>query len=644
MEPTEFRGISALELEDLQTSLLECAHDVTQCHLYAKVNHDAFSRIFDKAAIRYSSEELSDINILPRLVRHGQSSLNGSWLSKLNAALQLVREAMEHEKAGTPSRSLLLEHFGMHQFPPETIQCLLEDDAMHLEAALHRRYPNPSPERQSVLARLVQVAIIHRSSRCQSILLSGLRSTPGEAINPRYDDYSHRIIQQLARSQPHLDSTSTANAFDQILKLLHPSQLLLLQTQDVLGRLPLHYASRLGLDGVCRQIIAAVRNPAFKTSPEQVRVCPDVFGLTPLDYAVQHSHTRVVELLLSEHKPRILSDGPGPVEKLDLLATAISSKFTDIAMLLAQEGWGVQFVGRSGKTVLHLASEHGLSALVKGLVALEVDINAQDSVRGWTPLVTACVHRHADMVESLLQAGADARIPDRQGWLPKDHAAYRGNIKIINTIKARGSSSLSSKPGKQLGGGNFLPRRSSTDSVIFVYLGTLDLFKKVTEVDVTPYRRHISPVQIPDTCLDLSIQIVGDRNQQEYKVSLPVISETSDRPWCFTASDPDSAAIVFKITSSLEEKPIGTAVALLSSLKEGLGANRESLIRDFTIPLVSDKYGHVGTVVFTFVVSRPFKRGQLPPRDPQILKLESSSTIGGHRGRRFPSPETSVLT
>ncbi|KAH8729237.1 Glycerophosphoryl diester phosphodiesterase family-domain-containing protein [Ilyonectria robusta] len=251
---------------------------------------------------------------------------------------------------------------------------------------------------------------------------------------------------------------------------------------------------------------------------------------------------------------------------------------------------------------------------------------------GWTPLVSACVHGHADTVETLLQAGADASIPDRQGWLPKDHVAYRGNIKIINTIKARGSPSLSSKPGKQLGEANILPRRSSTDSVIFVYLGTLDLFKKVTEVDVTPYRRRISPVQIPDTCLDLGIYLVGDHNQQEHKVSLPVISEVSDRPWCVTARDPDSAAIVFKLTSSLKEKPIGTAVALLGRLKEGLGANRESLIRDSTIPLVSDKYGHVGTVVFTFVVARPFKQGQLPPRDPQILKLESSSTIGGHRG------------
>ncbi|KAH6982273.1 Glycerophosphoryl diester phosphodiesterase family-domain-containing protein [Ilyonectria sp. MPI-CAGE-AT-0026] len=612
MEPTKYHGISTLELEDLQTSLLECAHEVTQCHLYAKVSHDAFSRIFDKAAIRYSSEEVSDINILSRLACHGQSSSHGPWLPKLNATLQLVREAMEHEEAATPSRSLLLEHFGMHHFPPETIQYLREDDAIHLEAAMNRRYPNPSPERQSVLARLVQVAIIHRSSG--------------------YDDYLHRIIQQLGRSQPHLDSPSAANSFHQILKLLHPSQLLLLQSQDVLGRLPLHYAARLGLDGVCREIIAAVRNPAFETSPEQVRVCPDVFGLTPLDYAVQHGHTRVVELLLSEHKSRILSDRPDPVEKLDILATAISSKFTDIAMRLTQEGWGVHFVGRSGKTVLHLASEHGLSALVKGLVALEVDVNAQDSARGWTPLVTACVHGHADTVETLLQAGADASIPDRQGWLPKDHAAYRGDIKIINTIKTRGSPSLSSKLGTQLGEANILPRRSSTDSVIFVYPVTLDLFKKVTEVDVTPYRRRISSVQIPDTYLDLSIYLVGDRNQQEHKISLPVISETSDQPWCFTASDPDSAAIVFKITSSLEEKPIGTAVALLGSLKEGLGANRESLIRDFTIPLVSDKYGHVGTVVFTFVVARPFKRGQHPPRDPQILKLESSSTIGGHRG------------
>ncbi|EEP82153.1 predicted protein [Uncinocarpus reesii 1704] len=631
-EPLEYSGVSPLELEDLQSSLLECAYDVAQCHHFAKVNHDALSHILDKAAVTYSLEEPLDINIPPRLVRHGQSSFHDAWLTRLNANLQLVREAMELEDAGTSSRSLLLELYGMHLFPPETMQCLREDDAVNLKAALNRQYSTSSPEKQLVLARLVQVATIYRSSRCRSTCLSSLRPYLGETVSPRHDEYLHHIVQQFTRFQPPLDNFSATNAFHQVLKLLHPSQLPLLQSQDTLGRLPLHHAARLGLHGVCKEIIAAIRNPALEPVTEQVRICPDTFGQTPLDYAVRHGHTAVVELLLLEHKSQNFSDRLDTVEESDLLATAISSEFKDIAMRLIQEGWGSRFVSKSGKTVLHLVSEHGLTDLVNGLVALKVDINAQDSARGWTPLVTACVQGHANMVEALLQAGADTDIPDSQGWLAKDHAAYRGHIKIMNAIKAHGSLALTSKPGKRYGGATILPRRSSTDSVIFIHLGTLDLFKRAAEVDVTSYRRRISPVQLPDTCLDLNISLDGDLNQQAYTVSLPITSEMSDKPWCFTAKDPDSAAIVFQLTSSLEEKPIGTGVALLGSLKEALGANRESLVRDFTIPLVSDRYGHVGTVVFSFVIARPFKHVQRPPMDPQVLQLESSSTLGGHRG------------
>ncbi|KPM39868.1 hypothetical protein AK830_g6706 [Neonectria ditissima] len=281
-EPHGYLGVFSVELEDLQTSLLECAQHVTQCYHYSKVNHDALSRILAKAAVLYSYEDLSDLNTLPRLASHGQSYHDGPRLAQLNVTLKLVREAMESEREreaeGVQSRSLLLERCGISHFPPETMRLLYEDDLMGLDVALHRQYPESSPERQLALVRLVHIATIHRSSE--------------------------------------------------------------------------------------------------------------------------------------------------PVESLDILATAISSEFTDIAMRLIQQGWGFRFVGRSGKTVLHLASEHGLSALVKSLVERGVDVNAQDIVRKRTPLVMACVHGHVDTVEALLQAGADTGIPDQQGWLAKDHSAY----------------------------------------------------------------------------------------------------------------------------------------------------------------------------------------------------------------------------
>ncbi|UKZ59993.1 uncharacterized protein TrAtP1_001281 [Trichoderma atroviride] len=581
--PPQYRGVSTLELEDLQTSLIECAYDVAKCHHYIKFNYDALSRILNKATALFNAEELFDINLLLSRAKNNRCS-HHPWLPELNTALKLVREAKENKESNAPSRSLLLEQYGMHHFPPEIRHCLQEDDGARLEAVLNRQYQTPSPEKQSAIARLVHVAFTQRSSNCQHVLLSSLQSNPQKPFHTMgSEDYLHQVIQQLARSEASSSSLSAASAFHRVLELLHPTQLPLLRSQDSLGRLPLHHAARLGLDGVCLEIICAIRYSTVKAFQEQVRMCADVFGRTPLDYAVRHGHLAVVGLLISEHKCQTSSNGPNPVEKLDILVTAISSNFTDIAMRLIQEGWGFQFVSRSGKNILHLVSEHGSSVLIKNLVALGVDVNARENDRGWTPLITACVLGHTVVVKALLQAGADARIHDRQGWLGKDHAAYRGHIDIMNTIQTSGSLFLPSKHGNHLCNKIILPRRSSTDSVIFIYLGTLDLLKITPEVNITPYRARISPAQIPDTYLDLSISLIGG-NSPEHIVPLPFISENSDRPWCFTTNDMENAAVIFKLTSPLEEKPIGAAIALLKSLKGGLGANHESLIRDFTIP------------------------------------------------------------
>ncbi|KAG5750925.1 hypothetical protein H9Q70_006425 [Fusarium xylarioides] len=313
------------------------------------------------------------------------------------------------------------------------------------------------------------------------------------------------------------------------------------------------------------------------------------------------------------------------------LATAIRSGLIDIARRLIHEAWGLRFVSRTGQNVLHLAAERGLSVLVESLVARGVDVNARDDARGWTPVSIASVQGHTETVEVLLQVGADANIEDQRGWSAQDHAAYRGHMQVLKIIPARGSSFLTEKPGAYSSALSVLPQRSPTDSIIFMYLGTLNLFKRAAGVDITQYRRSISPVLIPDTCLDLSISLSGVPDQG-HTISFPVIPEASDQPWCFTVSDPDNATIMFKVTCPLEDKPIGIAVALLNTLRQGLGANRESLVRDFTLPLISDNHDYVGTVVFTFVVARPLSTQKQAPTEPQILELGTSSSLGGHRG------------
>lgn len=195
-------------------------------------------------------------------------------------------------------------------------------------------------------------------------------------------------------------------------------------------------------------------------------------------------------------------------------------------------------------------------------------------------------------------------------------------MRVVEAIKFDGSSRLQPKPGRRLGAVNILPERSPSESVIFVHLGTLDLPKTMTSpVDITPYRKSTLPLQVHDTSLELSISLAGS-NQNE-TVPFPFVVENSDRPWCFTSDDPLNAAIVLKVSNSIDRAFIGTGVALIDSLFMFMGSKRDTLIDDYKIPLISDDFGHVGCVIITVVSARPYSGTRPPPRTSQTLTIKS---------------------
>ncbi|CAI6078939.1 unnamed protein product [Clonostachys chloroleuca] len=563
------QGVSCTELQDIKVSLLEIAGHIAKSESYFRVNQDAVSRILDKDAVKYTDAEVKSINANFKYPRKGRSAL-----LEVNVTLQHVQEAFQ--KTADKWRSGF-DRF-LHRFPPDILRCLHNDDASKLEQALSLHFPDSSEVRQPALVCLVQVAIVYGSSSCQMKLLKSLRSNSVKQHSLAPPDYLQRIIQRLSRADPPPDSSSTTSSFGQILKLLHPTQLDLLQSRDGLGRLPLHYAALSGFDG--------------NYSDEQVLSQSDKFNLTPVDYAVQRSYAAVVALLLEP-----------------LLNTAIASRSLDVARLLIKKGWGVRFVGKSGNTILHT----GLAELVRDIVALGVDVDARESVRGWTAITTASVQGHHAVVEALIQSGARAEIPDYRGWLAKDHAAYRGHMKVVDAIKSDGCNQYPPEAVPIRVGFLHSPRHP----------GPVE--RDHPPVDITPYKRRISPLQVHDTSLELSISLAG--SDQNKTGLLPYLSENSGRPWCFTTTDPHNAAVVLKVSNLADRTSIGTGVALVGSLTPSLGSKRDTLIRDYNVPLVSDRFGHVGSAVITVVIARPYNGAYSPPQTSQTLALEKSGSL-----------------
>ncbi len=96
----------------------------------------------------------------------------------------------------------------------------------------------------------------------------------------------------------------------------------------------------------------------------------------------------------------------------------------------------------NGLTPLHLAAEPGM---VEALVAAGAEIDARNDL-GRTPLHQAAGYRDANVVEALLDAGADPTLEDREGIRPVDLAERSSRIAWDSAVMRRLRGSATNGP------------------------------------------------------------------------------------------------------------------------------------------------------------------------------------------------------
>lgn len=78
-------------------------------------------------------------------------------------------------------------------------------------------------------------------------------------------------------------------------------------------------------------------------------------------------------------------------------------------------------------------------ATVRTLLTDEsVDINVKDPASGQTPLMASVLRGKAAFVEILLQHGADATIPEKDGYTPPHGAAFQGRTSVLEVLELFG--------------------------------------------------------------------------------------------------------------------------------------------------------------------------------------------------------------
>ncbi|KAF4766281.1 hypothetical protein HAV15_010745 [Penicillium sp. str.  len=154
---------------------------------------------------------------------------------------------------------------------------------------------------------------------------------------------------------------------------------------------------------------------------------------TPLHAAACSGHAEVVKLLL-EKGAKIHNGSDG--SKTSLYCACLNGHH-QVAQMLLQ--WEPELLATHEEWIpLLAASQGGFLDIVQLLIQRGADIGASDSF-GQTPLYIACEDGHIEVVRLLLDKGADVHHPNQFGWTPVNTASDEGFSDIVLLLVERGA-------------------------------------------------------------------------------------------------------------------------------------------------------------------------------------------------------------
>ncbi|MFU0790607.1 MAG: ankyrin repeat domain-containing protein [Virgibacillus proomii] len=124
----------------------------------------------------------------------------------------------------------------------------------------------------------------------------------------------------------------------------------------------------------------------------------------------------------------------------NVLLYASAEGLLDIVKLAIDAGADTSITNRFGGTALIPAAERGHVEVVKALLTRsEIDVNHINNLH-WTALMEAIIlsdggKKHQEIVQLLIDHGADATIGDEDGITPLQHAEKRGFHEIAEILK-----------------------------------------------------------------------------------------------------------------------------------------------------------------------------------------------------------------
>lgn len=672
---TDLDYASGIELIDLRAAFMELRSSLKQLLWYWLVNFDKIIGSLTKFEDNLHASD-ADIAILTKSIED---------LCQVNDWLKRITSENPGGSYGLAPRESLQQKFvkedPCHLLLTNVLAAIEQDDTVRLDQDLRQSHSISEIDGdswQQFSFALLYFSAVNGSQRCTVRLLSDIGSFQD------FGDHIHWLIGKIGRRKKLQDRhTPARNLTDSATPGIAPNTIIdqlvyiittlgfrlekAFQTKDSLGRIPLHHAVQYDLPQVCQEILKHMgksRGSHSVAFPSPALIS-DREGLTSLDLAVLNRSAAVLTVLLEDHQcgmevERIQCRRSSQEKVLpgNLLTNALQLGSFAIVRLLHRCLIDLKHTDHNGNTALHLAVRSGKIEYVTEILHVcngksNLDLNAREIVYGWTPLILASARGDLAIVELLLQAGADPKTPDHFGWKAKDHAAFKGWLPVASKLgiltpehskdqvdvhrlhqqrraKSGVFAAFTGVPAQKV---------SPCQSQIYVNLGALDTYKRVTAVDMSPY---VWPDPYdPQREADFYVEVRAiEESQATNVVQLPILEDMANKPWRFVANNAKDFKLAFNIHHSKTSAHkgnslIGSAIALLDNLKQGFGPARESLIRNFTIPILrKDTLDLIGTVTFYFLIVTPFPQPDPSQAIGQQLAFSSSDglSIIGHRG------------
>ena len=211
---------------------------------------------------------------------------------------------------------------------------------------------------------------------------------------------------------------------------------------------------------------------------------PQVDGMTALHWATHQDDLETADLLIRAGANVKATNRYGVMP----LSIACTNGNGALVELLLKAGADPNTALPGGETPLMTAARVGSLAAVKSLLARGATVDARDARRGQTALMWAAAEGHADVVQTLIELGADARLRLSSGFTPLLFAVREGRSSVVRVLLKAGADVNEPVPptDRKRGYGGRLPPAGASPLLLAVTNAHFQLAAELLDAGANP--------------------------------------------------------------------------------------------------------------------------------------------------------------